>query len=566
MKTELIYKHNPQLMTVEAKIIELEEETIDGITHTAILLDKTPFYPQGGGQPSDIGTIVKGSALFQVEKVYKDKEADKILHLGTIKQGYFNKGDTVKVSIDKDVRSINIIYHSAGHIIDLAVRNLAWDYKPIKGYHYKEAAYVQYQGEPRNTDDLQKEVDKIIKSALNMKVVCIDEHKSVLHIGDDVEDLCGGTHADNTSKLAGLKIVKIKKEGSDNVRIRYEIVDNASSIEFSDIIKEMDSQSLTAKQFEDKYLGKNGLITNLLQEIKNKSGEERAEYGKKVNILKMSAQEKWKRLLEAEKTAKKSYKIDLTAPFGVNSEQKDRPQLIPDRGHKNPLSAELEEISKIFLSMGFSVQDARQLDSDYNMFTALNFPDGHPARDMWDTFHTEEGLIPTTHTSTMQNRILKSNKPPIRFIVPGTCYRNEATDDRHEHTLAHLEGIYVDKGISLSNMEAVMHSFLEEYYQTKLEVKLQPSHFPFVEPGLELCMSCPFCKKTGCSTCGHHGWIELVGCGVIHPNVLSLAGIDPNIYSGFAWGFGLDRLVMIRAGIKNIRDIRGGNLDFLKQF
>ena len=216
--------------------------------------------------------------------------------------------------------------------------------------------------------------------------------------------------------------------------------------------------------------------------------------------------------------------------------------------------------------MGFNVQDSRQLDNDYNMFESLNFPEGHPARDMWDTFWTEEGFIPATHTSTMQNRILKNNEFPIRYVIPGTCYRNEATDASHEHTLAQIEGIYVDKDISISNMIGIIKAFLEEYYEMELKAKIQPAYFPFVEPGMEFCISCPFCQQSGCSTCGHKGWIEIFPCGMIHPNVLKEAGIDHKKYSGFAWGFGLDRLIMLKTAVHDVRRFRSGDLRFLNQF
>ena len=216
--------------------------------------------------------------------------------------------------------------------------------------------------------------------------------------------------------------------------------------------------------------------------------------------------------------------------------------------------------------MGFSVEESRQLDDDYHMFTSLNFPPGHPARDNWDTFWTEEKLTPPAHTSTMQNRVLKEYDLPIRVVIPGRCFRNEATDASHEHTLHQVEGVYVDKNISLGDMLGTIKKYLEEYYETTLDIKLQPAYFPFTEPDLEFLISCPFCKKSGCGTCGNTGWMEIMGCGMIHPNVLREGGIDPDVYTGFAWGFGLDRLVMIKHAIEDIRGFHSGNIDFLEQF
>lgn len=634
MKTKLLYTTTPDETRTNAKVISLSQEVIDGILFQAIVLDQTPFYPQGGGQPSDIGNLTSGTAQFRVEKVFHDKENDQILHLGTQVQGYIKEGDEVIAEIDKENRAINSKYHSAGHIIDLAIRMLDLNWTPVKGYHHKDGAYVEYKIEDNLAEDktellnnIQEKINEIIN--LGLPVIKsededtnfqngfkyssfveekhnLDETKnSHIEIGDLTRDLCGGTHVKNTIELSGLELIKIKKDG-DNYRVRYQISSSGKSLSKSNVniskkgeekmeekqaqkvqninisieeiksveqefIKDIDSQvdnlDSKIKLLQEKYLSKKGLLVNLFEKMKAISKDEKPEFGKQINNLKLYIINQILVLKEsADETKNPVDSIDLTAPYDLNTPVEKRPKLLDNRGHKNPLSQELEKIEKIFETMGFNILDSRQLDSDYNMFTALNFPDGHPARDMWDTFHTEEGLLPSTHTSTMQHRIIKGNKPPIRYIIPGTCYRNEATDDRHEHTLMMLEGIYVDKGISLSHMITIIHSFLEEYYQTKLEVKLQPSHFPFVEPGLELCMSCPFCKKSGCSTCGHHGWIELMGCGEIHPNVLSEAGVDPEVYSGFAWGFGLDRIIMIKTGIKNIRNIRGGAIDFLRQF
>ena len=186
---------------------------------------------------------------------------------------------------------------------------------------------------------------------------------------------------------------------------------------------------------------------------------------------------------------------------------------------------------------------------------------------MYDTFLTEDGYVLPAHTSTMQNRALKLfGPPPIAVVLPGRCFRNEATDAGHEHTFHQIEGVYVDKDISLGNMLATIKTYLEAYLEKELEVKVQPAYFPFTEPDCEFVISCPFCDKAGCKTCGHSGWIEIMGCGMIHPNVLREGGIDPDIYTGFAWGFGVDRLTMIKKGIKDIRHLRDSNLNFLEQF
>ncbi|MBD3329472.1 phenylalanine--tRNA ligase subunit alpha [Candidatus Dojkabacteria bacterium] len=329
---------------------------------------------------------------------------------------------------------------------------------------------------------------------------------------------------------------------------------------------EKDLTQIAPEKLESKYLGKKGVLSKLLRQISDKPADERPVYGKEVNELKTYAEEKIENIKTLDETLQVVTEIDITAPFDIDSQESKRPQLKSEIGHRNPLTSELKHVLRIFESMGFNVVDSRQLDDDYHVFESLNFPPGHPARDMWDTFWTDDDYIPVTHTSCMQNRIIKSNEPPIRYVIPGTCYRNEATDARHEHTLSHVEGVYIDEGVSLSNMIAIIKSFLEEYYRMELKAKIQPAYFPFVEPGMEFCMSCPFCGQSGCSTCGHKGWIEIFPCGMIHPNVIREGGLDPKKYSGFAWGFGLDRLIMLKTKIEDVRRIRGGEIEFLEQF
>jgi len=271
--------------------------------------------------------------------------------------------------------------------------------------------------------------------------------------------------------------------------------------------------------------------------------------------------------------------IDVTAPFDVNTPPVERPALLPsEQGSGHPLMREREIMLDIFYRMGFTASESRELDDDYHMFTSLNFPEGHPARDDYDTFMTEQTdangnrLIAPAHTSTMQNRLLKQYKSnlekgePIAVLVPDRVFRNEDLDARHEHTFYQHEGIYVDKGVHTGMLVATLKTFLEEYYQTTLDVRINPFYFPFTEPSFEFSLSCPFCDKQGCSICSYAGWIELLGCGMIHPNVLREAGIDPEVYSGFAWGGGIDRLVMMKYGIEDVRYFHSGRLDFLRQF
>jgi phenylalanyl-tRNA synthetase alpha chain len=314
----------------------------------------------------------------------------------------------------------------------------------------------------------------------------------------------------------------------------------------------------------------------LYAEIPTLPVEERAAFGKEINQLKAELE---RMVAEHQEIAEALPSIDVTAPFDLNTPGSKRPELLSaDHGSQHPLMTELTTVLDIFYRMGFTAIESSELDDDWHMFTSLNFPEGHPARDDYDTFMTTQvdkngkQFIAPAHTSTMQNRVLQLFKPnleqnrPIAVVIPGRVFRNEDLDARHEHTFYQLEGVYVDKGIHAGNLIATLKTFLQEYYQQELDVKTQPFYFPFTEPSFEFALSCPFCKKKGCNICSYSGWIELLGCGMIHPNVLKMAGIDPTVYTGFAWGSGIERLVMMKYGIEDVRHFESGKLDFLKQF
>ena len=307
----------------------------------------------------------------------------------------------------------------------------------------------------------------------------------------------------------------------------------------------------------------------LYGEISQLKVQERAGFGKEINQLKAELE---RLVAEYADKAEELPPIDITAPFDINTPADKRPHLLgSEQGSKHPLMTELELILDIFYRMGFEAVESREIDDDFHMFESLNFPEGHPARDDYDTFMTKEGLIAPAHTSTMQNRVLKANMArldkgePIAVIIPGRVFRNEDLDARHEHTFYQLEGVFVGQSVHAGHLIATLKVFLQEYYQKELEVKTQPFYFPFTEPSFEFALSCPFCDKKGCSICSYSGWIELLGCGMIHPNVLKMAGIDPQKYTGFAWGCGIDRLVLMKYGIEDIRHFESGKLEFLRQ-
>ncbi len=296
------------------------------------------------------------------------------------------------------------------------------------------------------------------------------------------------------------------------------------------------------------------------------AGKGRAEFGKEVNSLKKNLENLIAKFQDSSLESRVS-QIDVTAPFDVNTAADQKPKLLPaDDGSRHPLMTEIEEIVDIFARMGFTAVESRELDDDYHMFGSLNFPADHPVRDDYDTFVTEEGYYAPAHTSIMQNRVFKSQKPPIRAIIPGRCFRKDDFDARHENTFYQLEGVYVDEGINAGHLVATIRTWLSNYFGKELDIKIQPFYFPFTEPSFEFAASCIFCDGKGCNICSYSGWIELGGCGMIHPNVLKAGGIDPKKYTGFAWGFGIDRLVMLKYNIEDVRHFHSGNLKFLRQF
>lgn len=318
-------------------------------------------------------------------------------------------------------------------------------------------------------------------------------------------------------------------------------------------------------------------LKGLYGQIANLPKDRRAEFGQQVNQLKLQL-ETAVVAREEQLEATEVTPIDLTAPFDVNAVAPVG--LSPRLGSIHPITREIERLANIFERMGFVVEQSREIDNQYHMFETLNFPKDHPARDDYDTFMTDETdsdgspLIAPAHTSTMQHRVLTKYRDnlaadnPIAAVVPDRVFRNEDLDARHEHTFYQVEGLYVAKGVNAGMLIATLQAFLQEYYGKDLKVQINPFYFPFTEPSFEFALSCPFCEAqdNNCKVCSGEGWIELLGCGMIHPNVLKAAEIDPSVYTGFAFGCGVDRLVMMKYGIEDVRHFHSGRLNFLRQF
>ena len=338
------------------------------------------------------------------------------------------------------------------------------------------------------------------------------------------------------------------KEALKNIQIAAE-----KKIADAVISKELEELRVT-------YLGKKGELTSILKEMRSLSAEERPIIGQIANEVRDSIEkmlkEKGAAIYEKELAEKlKKEKIDVTMPSRFIK-----------KGHLHPLTKTLNEFYDIFTGMGFEVADGPEVELDYYNFEALNLPKDHPARDTQDTFYIDENVVLRTQTSPIQVRIMEKTKPPIRYIAPGRVYRSDAVDATHSPVFHQIEGIVVDKGITMANLKSTLEIFLKKFYGEQTKIRLRPHHFPFTEPSAEVDVSCFNCGGEGCRICKGEGFIEILGAGMIHPKVLSNCGIDPEVYSGFAFGIGLERIVMRKYDIDDLRLYYENDLRFLKQF
>lgn len=335
---------------------------------------------------------------------------------------------------------------------------------------------------------------------------------------------------------------------------------------FLDKLKEIQSQ----RELEDlrvAFLGKKGQVTALLKNLGGLSEEAKRSFGREVNDLKREISEQLAMRMESIRQEDLQRELDAVPTFDVSMPPVFR------RGSYHPITLVQRQCENVFRSMGFTLEDYSEVVTDYECFESLNIPKFHPARDMQDTYYLDNGQLLKTQTSAAQNAIYRKYGPrliekgePIKAVFPGRCFRNESTDACHENTFFQMEGVMVGKDISISNLIFFMKTMLSEVFQRDIKVRLRPGFFPFVEPGFELDINCLICGGSGCASCKHSGWLELCPCGMIHPNVLREGGIDPEQYTGFAFGLGLTRLAMMKYGIADLRDFNSGLLNRLDQF
>lgn len=316
------------------------------------------------------------------------------------------------------------------------------------------------------------------------------------------------------------------------------------------------------EQLRIQYLGKKGVMNDLFAQFKTVPNEEKREMGSLLNELKNSVQAKIDSLKE---------RIEAKNEQQVQQEDLTKPACLVELGSRHPISLVRNEITEIFSKIGYTVEEGPEIEDDWHVFSALNFPPEHPARDMQDTFFVEKRedgnhAVLRTHTSSVQVRTMERQKPPIRIIAPGRVFRNEAISARAHCIFHQIEGLYIDKGVSFADLKQSLLYFAREMFGANTRIRLRPSYFPFTEPSAEMDVSCNLCGGKGCNVCKGTGWLEIMGCGMVDPNVLKASGIDPDVYSGFAFGMGVERIAMLKYGVNDLRMYFENDIRFLNQF
>lgn len=329
-----------------------------------------------------------------------------------------------------------------------------------------------------------------------------------------------------------------------------------------EIIENLNNLKINSKEelenFRLKYLSRKGILNDLFEEFKQVPNELKKDLGKLMNVVKTNVQIKFDEAKEKFKKNKKTNledKIDFTLPADGT-----------ENGSRHPLNIIENKIVSIFNKLGFTIAEGPEIENDWHNFSALNFPLNHPARDMQDTFFIDEDIALRTHTSSVQVRLMQKKNPPLRAIMPGRVYRNEAISARANCFFHQIEGIYIDEKVSFADLKQTLYAFVKEMFGDDVEVRFRPSYFPFTEPSAEMDISCQICKGNGCNVCKHSGWVEILGCGLIDPNVLKNCGIDTEKYSGFAFGMGIERITMLKYDVKDLRTFFINDSRFLKQF
>lgn len=579
--TELLYLTDSYKKTLTARVVSVEK---NGKLWN-IVLNKTIFYPQGGGQPSDTGTIKGKHGSATVKHVRM--QADNVIHESTL-EGTLNEGDPVECAIDWERRFANMRVHSAGHIVHEAVMLVAPDLKPIKGDHGSHP-FIEYEGfipldkknEIENKSNAivgqnkKQSTEFVTYEELVKRASYIPEHlpkNKPLRIAtitgfDPIPD--GGTQLATTGEVGEITITKIdNSEGHVTVgysvatQTKNEPVLENNAIDATQFIGQLlqaqqDTIALIASAqapielVKLDALGPKSDFGQLSKQMKDIAREDKQRVGIVLNQVKLAIEDALAKHTPQTKNAA-SQIIDVTLPGHI-----------PVMGHLHPTTIVIREMNQIFASMGFSIGDGPEIETDEYNYNRVNLPMDHPARDLQDSIYIEEpNWLLRTHTSSVESHLLEDVPPPFRFVIPGKVYRFENANATNNIMFYQYEGMAVGTDITLSDLKGTLDVFVRKFFGETRETRFRCKYYPQVEPGVGVDISCAFCNKKGCAICKGRGWIEMLGAGMVHPNMFRKAGLDPDTYTGFAWGMGLDRIVMQRYGITDIRSLYNGDIAY----
>ena len=585
--TKALYLEDSYQKECGALILEMGSYK-DGLEY--LILDETVMYPQGGGQPGDKGVIIGTGGSLKVKSL--DYNNGLIKHIGKI-TGQLKEGDKVKVTIDWNSRFRNMQLHTAGHLLDLVVRQAYPHLTPLKGVHgIGKKLFIEYQGiHNLNLELLNSELSTLIQSSpsIETKFVSLEELKKlanwlppklpkskklrILSIKDSYLIPDGGTQL-KTGETIWPIIVTTTEVKENSTLVHYQVtipehkkIENPSS---SDSTKMNDLFTMISSSFKedlsnvqnsldfDLYRAKyNKFFTALMSELKNASSDDKKIYGPKINDLKKAYN-----LLLANSSSTSFANLSLKSSDHVEKiTDPTVPMSASSIGHLHPTTEIIRELNNFFRYHGFSIGEGPEIeDVEYN-FRRLNLPEGHPATDLQDSlFINEPNLLLRTHTSSIQTRVLSTFKPPLRVVVPGKCYRNETNNSTNSSFFYQYQGFVVDKGINIQNLKSMLTDVHKFLFGDDVILRYRYKYYPEVSPGMGIDMQCRFCQGKGCQVCKGRGWIETLGSGMTHYNCYKSCGIDPEIWTGYSFGMGLDRLVMSKYGIKDIRKLYGGEI------
>lgn len=589
--TELIYLTDSYRRELTARVVSCTKKG----GGCEIVLHQTIFYPQGGGQPSDKGTITgkRGTATVKHARM----QGDDVIHECSL-EGTIEPGETVECTIDWSHRYHNMRVHSAGHVVHEAIRIVAPYLEPLKGEHGKNA-YIEYKGSLPidKTNLIEQNANDLVRQNLPLttEFVTLEELKSrssyvpehlpkhkplrILAIGEYPPIPDGGTQVKTTAEIREITVSSIENT-DDSVRVHYRVILDAygQTVEADQIIaaphfigllmdveresKEMIASSdKRAEELRIALLGPKSELGKLTRQIRQVPEADRANVGAVVNEVKASI----------EKAI--AHQASTHSPIHPSPDSwfdTTLPGIRPPQGHLHIVSQAIMEITRIFEKIGFTRVRHPEVDWDWYAFESLNMPPNHPARDEWETFFIDHKgkrqIVLTPHTSNGQVREMEKGKLPIRMINIAKCYRRQS-DVSHVPMFHQFEGLYVDKNVSIGDLKGVMDFFFKNYYGPERVSRLRPFHFQFTEPSFEVDINCGVCLGKGCKLC-KDGWLELGGAGMVHPNVLSAGGIDTRLSNGFAFGWGIERVAMMKSGTKldDIRLLYSNDVRFLEQF